>query len=106
MALIFPYEDAFGSTNATAYWRVVEVNCNWLTSNAHMIVLVYKSKAARNNGKQPLASKSYDFDSTEVDGVSFNTVYGEANLNTNNPIKASYIYLKTLPEYASATDDL
>lgn len=101
MALIQSYEDKFGNTNANAYWRVIEVNCNWERGNAHMTVLVYKNKVARNNGKQPLDTVAYDFD-----GVLFEQVYGSLNLDTSNPLKASYTYLKTLEEYAGATDDL
>lgn len=101
MALIQPFEDQFGNTNNNAYWKVVQVNCDYMGQTGHMTVNIYKSKTARNNGKQPLSQKSYDFT-----GETFDSVYGTANLDTNNPVKASYNYLKTLPEYASATDDL
>lgn len=101
MAIVQSYEDKFGNTNANAYWRVVEVNCNWERKTAHMSVVIFKNKVARINGKQPLNTISYDFIENE-----FDTVYGSPNLDTSNPLKASYTYLKTLTEYVGATDDL
>jgi hypothetical protein len=43
------------------YWKVTQVNINWLTMEAHIVLEGFLSEDMRRAGKMPLVAKVYDF---------------------------------------------
>jgi len=112
MAFIQSYEDDKGNTYSNAYHRVVEINCNFDTETAHLVMFVYKSKSARLASRRPVGFYSWDFfQSVQVDEAGvilmplFSTVFSTAILDKSNPVKASYTWIRSLPLFSSAIDD-
>jgi hypothetical protein len=101
MALQLSYNDAFGNTNSTAYFRVVTVNNDHKNLVCGVNVEVYKDATARQSLKSQLAS----FNHSTV-GDEYATYFGVdvLDLANHNIIKQGYTYLKSLAEYSGASD--
>jgi hypothetical protein len=69
---------------ADAYWRVESVNSTKLAAQATVSV-----NKVDGDKKEQVATKSYNF---------------TPDMQGDNPIRQAYKYLKTLPEFAGATD--
>lgn len=46
------------------YWKIVDLNINWLTNQAHVAMCLWVDQQARLDGKQPLESQSFDWSGT------------------------------------------
>ena len=101
MALQLSYDDIFGNTNATAYFRVVTVNNGYKNLTCGVNVEVYKDSAARQSNKAPLANLDYSTVGDEYATYFATSVLDVAN---HNIIKQGYEYLKSLAEYSGASD--
>lgn len=101
MALQKSYDDAFGNTNSTAYYRIVTVvnDCKNLVCN--LVVAVYKDSAARQADKSALANLNY---STVGDEYATYFAVSVLDVANHNIIKQAYTYLKSLAEYTGASD--
>jgi len=88
----------YGTTFVDAYHRVNVISADTLAGFT-IIVDVYFSEAASDNGEQALDSKTHKLDwvSFVDDGLGGHATY-------ENPIQFAYGLLKTLPEYTGATD--
>lgn len=51
------------------YWRIVSVTVDHLNSKIDIGVHLYKSKIARNNGKEPVKFDRYGFHSDSIPGI-------------------------------------
>lgn len=43
------------------YWKIVDLNINWLTENSHVVLCGWASKEAREEGLKPLAQRGFDW---------------------------------------------
>lgn len=62
MALRINLPDQYGN-GGVEHWSVIETNINWLNRTAHVVLAGWVNEKAKTDGKQPLDSKSYDYDS-------------------------------------------
>ena len=113
MALLGQYTDDSGTTQNNAYASVIEVNCNWLNETANCVVVIFRNENARRTRKRIVAQFNYDFHPQEqrdsqgnLRRPAFTDVFATVRLNARNPVKATYEYVKTLPEWTGWTDDL
>lgn len=85
----------------TAYHRIVIVNINVELQNADIFVKIYKDQTSRQNGIDPVTSKTY-----HIDGTNFTTYLTSDDCNPldRNHVYQTYEYLKTLPDYVGAID--
>lgn len=86
MALTFETETQYGGT--AKYWKIIQSNYKYQTGKYNIKVALYINKKARNDLKNPI--DYYDFE-----------VASEFNTKAE-----MYIYLKSLPFFATATDDI
>lgn len=108
MALILSKETPMG-VNAE-YWKITNININIMedylnivgqqvpnmmnVNNIRIVISGFLNKAARENNKRPLDSKIYLMNGPITFG------------NAEDLRLQIYTYLKTLPDWATATDDL
>jgi len=59
MALLLEKENNYGGT--TSYWKIVDLNINYLTNISHIVMCGWTDKTARDTGKQPTDQRIYDF---------------------------------------------
>lgn len=87
MALLLNYETKSGFKCSESYWKVIETNINWLNRTAHVVLAGWVNAKAKEDGKSPMDTKSYDyteenfpFDEQELksEGVSTRTIAYEA----------------------------
>jgi hypothetical protein len=85
MALEKSIPNPFGFT--TKYWKLTEINKNWLEGHAHVVMLGWHSQEARDEYPAiiPMDSRAYDWSQEE-----FPFVAGE------NEIAAAYAKIKSL----------
>ena len=83
---------------STTYHRVVSVTC---MANVHNIIEVasYTSSSKREEEKSALPTG-------EEHNVFIDTTFYNTNYDQNMTVTSAYGYLKTLPEFADAEDDL
>lgn len=86
MALQFNYENDFGLTVSSAYAKVEDLRVS--NETVQFTLKIFGNEQARLDDKQPLAYRSI-----EKPLENFSVSYQEL-----------YNYLKTLPEFAGATD--
>ena len=79
---------------AAIYWRLVHFAMDFNAQKATCVMIGYKDKAARDEGKTPLANRQ-----VEVSGVDFTGI----NENTSQRTQL-YNLIKVLPEFEGATD--
>ena len=101
MALQISFDDQFGSTHASAYFRILGVDVRNADSFASIYVATYVDAAARTDDKAPLQKKPHQV----VDDI-FTTYFAVEALDVvdQNPIERGYEYLKTLDEFDGAGD--
>jgi len=102
MALQKSWDDDFGSTHASAYGRVLNVELDVAGERAFVKAGVYVNAAARNAGKDPFKVMTYLFDADST--PSYADLFGVSVMDTKNPIQATYDHIKTLDEWSGATD--
>lgn len=90
----------FPSGVTADYWKVINLSVNFSSMCATVEVGLYVNAAARSAGKSPVEIFVYNFDPPATDGL------GAASQDTagENPQKAAYTLLKTLPEFTGAVD--
>jgi hypothetical protein len=47
------------------YWRLAQVNISYLRKDCHIDLVGYVNKAARDDGKEPIDSRSFDWAESE-----------------------------------------
>lgn len=85
MALI--KEKTLNSGVTGEYWRIIETNISYQSQLAHVTIGLYKDKQARLDGKDTLATQSFDWS-----GEDFPFTIDE--LTRCNPVQLSYIKIK------------
>ena len=116
MALEMKYKAITGSDYSKAYYRVIQVDCNWATKGARATVYIHRNLSSRTVGEEPVGHLLFDFAGdvpgpeelpSEINGTpSFEEIFGIAvfDVRKTNPLKLVYEYLKTLPEFEDAKD--
>jgi len=111
MALVQAYSTASGIDLPESYHRLEQVNLNYNNSSAHLQVAVYKDATARASGKQPVVTQTHDLlpkahvrQDTGDSIPAFGELFDVTKLDTNNPVKTAYTFLKGLSKYQSALD--
>jgi hypothetical protein len=89
-----------------AYWRIDEVNANYRTEVAHIVVGIYKTRAAANNKKKPIDAETFDLQASEGVYPAFSAVLGIQLYKATKTDQKELVYnwLKTLPLLAGALD--
>lgn len=92
MALQSTFNDQFGNSYQTAYGVVDDCNGNKHRKTQHFVFEIYKDRESRLDGKQPVASYSYD-----ISGSDFDTWFSVTAIdNDDNQYARAYSYLKQL----------
>lgn len=99
MALQKQHSSPTGDEYLTAYFRVFAIKLDYQTSQAIIEVYGYKDATARTAGKQQIVYKGY-----QVNDAVFSNYFAPSTLDSANPIKKAYEYLKTLAEYIGSID--
>jgi len=89
MALIKSTNLPYDGEAVEAYWKIIETNINWLTKSSHVTISAWIDQEARENGKQPFASKSFDWS-----GADFPFGIETLDEEGNNAVKISYTKIK------------
>ena len=111
MAIQIPYSTD-NDDYPDAYARIDEINVSYAEKRGHIVVQYYKTRTAANNGKRPLGSVAYDFQTTaqtDENGVviipAFDDVFGIALYTTKtDPKKLGYLFLKTRAAFVGGVD--
>lgn len=87
------------------YWKINSVKIDYsYSSNVRIDILLdgYLNSQTRNDNYSPTTRKSY----TLVNPIDFTVLCGTDGKNniSNNPLKVSYDYLKTLDEFQGSID--
>jgi predicted acetyltransferase len=101
MALQYYIEMSNGVTCTEGYLKVVTVTLDQQRNTARVLVGVYLSQEARQEGKTCLK-----YIPVTVTGDDFTTYFSDLALKAAgiSPVASAYTYMKTLPQFASATD--
>jgi hypothetical protein len=92
MALLMKIE--VGNTGVDVeYWKVTQVNVNWLTNTAHVVVEGFVNEQLRLAGKSALVGKQYDF---TADTMPFTV--------EDNMVAKMYDYLHNETQVAQSND--
>lgn len=95
MALIKTISTNFGIDST--YWKIVDLNINWLSKNSHVSMSGWSSKASRDAGDQPLTSRSFDWSSDEFPFI---------DDEPQNERETAYLKIKESEEFSDAEDML
>jgi hypothetical protein len=101
MALQQSYLDDFGSTHATAYFRITGLTLDVVNKIASWSIGIYVDATARADNKAILKSWHYTLTESDYDAWFAPAVL---NVENQNPQERAYVYLKTLDEYDGASD--
>lgn len=101
MALQVDYTLDSGVDLASSYHRVTALYINIENGYGYVLINIYKDKTSRDNNLEPVKRVKKDFGSTDFNSFLTATDVDPANINH---VSQGYAYLKTLPEYANATD--
>ena len=93
MALIKSISTRFG-IDAT-YWKIIDLNINWLSKNSHISLSGWSDKASRDAGNIPLDSRSFDWMGEDFPFI------GE---EPQNERETAYNKIKQSEEFADAED--
>jgi len=95
MAFIISIDTQYGIE--ASYWKIVDLNINWLTKNSHVSMCGWIDKASRDAGQQPLDQRSFDWS-----GDAFPFIETEPQ----NERELAYDTIKSLEdgEFADAVD--
>jgi len=91
MALLKKVDTQFGVE--AEYHRITLTNISWLERKAHIEIVVYANKKARDDGKQFLDGKAIDISGEQFDYTC-----------DDNIVAKTYDKLKLLPEFEGAVD--
>ena len=80
------------------YWVVSNVEI-YKNTNTQISVLLYLNEQTKQDGKRNVYAKGYS-----VSGEAWDTYFANTVLDTANPFKSAYDYLKTLDEFQGAID--
>jgi len=70
MAKAMAFQDQFGNSYESSYWRVVQINIGVADKHAHIVFYGYRDQAARAANKNSIGQKTYT-----VSGAEFDTLY-------------------------------
>lgn len=110
MALKLATNNPYDGVAQDCYYKIVEINTNWLEKSSHVVMLGYLDQTARQELRQPIVSKVYDWSGDE-----FPFTLEALDLEGNNQIKIAYAKIKESKldedgnetnEFASAIDVL
>ena len=93
MALIKKIKTNLG-IDAT-YWKIVDLNINWLDKTSHISLLGWVDKNARDNGLKPLTQRNFDFNNVEFPFI---------DEEPQNERETAYNKIKQSEEFADAED--
>lgn len=102
MALSGPFQIATtGLTLTAAYLRVqrVELIVAPGSKAANVALAVYASQEARQSGKEPVTTAYW-----QCSGEQYDQYFALATLDTSNPVRQAYLWLKTLDQYSGYQD--
>ena len=84
----------------SSYWRVTITNLDYQSEIATLTILGYVDAATRQSGKLNLDRREF-----MVTGPDFVDYFSVTELDqTTNPIKQSYLYIKTTNEFIGSID--
>lgn len=121
MGLLKPHNiESKGVSLPDAYHRVITIISDYEQNAGTVVVGVYASKEAREEGKEPVERITLTLTDQKVQGEpdpetgetelvdknEFTDTFAPTKLQKKDPVKASYEYVKALPEYKNAIDDL
>lgn len=101
MALQMDFSLAGGIVATNSYIRICKIMIDIDRQYVQMYLKIYKDKATRDNGGDPIVEKTESANATGFS--SFLTAADVSPLN-NNHVSQAYLYLKTLADYANAVD--
>lgn len=81
------------------YWKVSKLSLDYQNSNAEISLHGYIDAEKRAANKSPLQTWTQ-----QVSGDEFRLFFKSETLDTKNPIKSAYQFLKSIPDWASAED--
>ena len=89
------------SSGASAsYWRVTKILLDYERKFGSVTLCGYFNQQARSDGKKTLDIKQFT-----IAAESFDTYFSPEELdNSTNPVKQSYIYIKTTSDFSDAID--
>lgn len=77
------------------YWKIVDLNINWLDKTSHISLLGWVDKNARDNGLKPLTQRNFDFNNVEFPFI---------DEEPQNEREIVYIKIKEDDEFFDALD--
>lgn len=95
MALIKSFTDRFGGEHESAYFKILKTSVNALEPSCFVVIGVFVNEQARLGNKEPVEIIEVNI------GDDFSHAYGSL---AGVSWEKTYIYLKTQPEFAGATD--
>jgi len=110
MALKISLTSSQGIDCTEAYLRVNEVRYSTAASGPSQVLIVaeiFYNQNARTSNNAPVEKRHFSLTSepdNEEDKIIFSTYFALAVLDTKNPVKAAYDYLKSLSEFTGSTD--
>lgn len=106
MAFKLEHTETTGAVWANAYHRVVIVNLDYAAEEAYIRVNIYKDQAARTENKEPVGISGFYINVANPDEgkPGFADIFATPRLSPaeQNPVKAAYSYVGSLPEYKTA----
>ena len=105
MALELTWSNDQGFTAPTAYFRVSEIQLNYIKKGALIRLSIYKDETARREAKRAMGILEYSIVDYEghTDFSDFLNV-DALNREGNNIVRAVYTWLKQQPELQNALD--
>jgi hypothetical protein len=88
MALLKKKQDPYGN-GGIEYFKIIETNINWLDKTCHITLAGYVNQKARDEGKQPIESESFNWANEE-----FPFDLEKLNLKDENTVKVAYEKIK------------
>ena len=76
---------------AATYWRICDIDADWITKHGSIEIMGYINEQAFNDGKNPVITKVY-----EIREDLFDIYFSETILNAQdvNPVSQGYLYVK------------
>lgn len=92
-----------------AYHHITSLHLDYDGLSGQIVVTVHANKTARDNGLAAVKTITFVFisppnPSVIVGSGDFQSVFGVSNLQAQDPLTATYTYLKTLASYQGASD--
>lgn len=100
MAKQMSYTAADGTTHATSYWAIVQVNISLIEQQATLVFYGYKDAAARVAGKAAVGEKKYTIPTPEFISYFTGVVAGNDKLLTK-----AYLYATEAQDVVVSIDE-